>query len=349
MIRVLIVEDSPTAVRLITDILKSDPEIAVVGTAVTGEEAVRLVGKLKPDLITMDIRLPGMDGIEATKQIMAYAPTPILILSSVVFQNGREYLFKALSYGALDAMEKPCVVDGNVPDEVRDELVDKVKLLARIKVLPHLLAKIENRPAHPLIPCHSLGQKIGVSKVIGLVASTGGPQALARILSEIPADFPIPISIVQHISPGFGAGFVSWLSGETSLAIKLGEDGEILTPSTAYVAPPGRQMRILPGGEVKLSDEGVLHGHCPSGTVLLESIARSYGKNGMGVILSGMGRDGATGLNDIFDAGGMTIAQDKESSMIYGMPKAALESGAVRIVMPVSDIAGRILAWARGT
>lgn len=346
MIRVLIVEDSPTAARLITEILKSDPEIVVVGVAVTGEEAVRLTGKLKPDLVTMDIRLPGMDGIEATKQIMAYTPTPVLILSSVVFQDGREYLFKALSYGALDAMEKPFATEGGVPDAVRDELVNKVKLLSRIKVLPHLLAKIEKRPAPTAAADSALSSKSGALKVIGLVASTGGPQALAKVLSNIPADFPVPILIVQHISVGFGPGFVSWLSGETPLTVKIGEDGEILTPAMAFVAPTGRQMRVLPGGELRVSNEGNLHGHCPSGSVLLESIARSYGINGMGVVLSGMGNDGDSGLKAVFDAGGMTIAQDEATSMIYGMPKAALATGGVRLVAPVGDIAGRMRIWA---
>ena len=340
IIRVLIVDDSPLVCKVLTGIINADPGLIVAGMAATGQDAIELASKLHPDLITMDIHLPGVDGVEATKQIMAYSPTPILIMSSSVLKGGTALVFKALAYGALDVLEK-------TPRELVEEhgtagaeLIERIKALARIAVITHPLAKLERSREITTVhaPRHLAGEQI-----VAMAASTGGPQALMEILKALPNDFPCGIVVVQHISQGFDVGLAEWLSAECRIRVTMATDGARIQPGVAYLAPTGVQMRVAEGGLIRLADEAPYDGQKPSGNVLFESVARVYGDRAVGIVLSGMGRDGASGLRRIKAAGGQVIAQDEATSVIFGMPKAAIEAGVVDAVLPVGQIADAIV------
>lgn len=345
-IRVLIVEDSPLAAKIIEDVLSGDSDIEVVGIARNGREAMSLVSQLKPDLITMDVVMPDIDGVEATKQIMAYHPTPILILSSSVFRRRMDAVFKAMSYGALDVMDKSAFEGGDAKEEARADLIKRVKMLSGIGVISHPLARVEKWISDK---AKKTGKKIESAekgRVIGIVASVGGTEAIKVILKKLPKEFTIPILVVQHMAFGFTLGFVEWLDGEVPIKVRIAEDGNKLAGKTVYVAPDGFQMKVTNKGVILLEDEPLKNGQKPSGTVLLKSIAEVYGESALGIILTGMGRDGAEGLKAIFEAGGYTIAQDEGSCVVYGMPRAAVEMHGVSEIVPLTDIADRILLWA---
>ena len=347
MIRVLIAEDSPTIAKLIEAYLSRDPEIMVVGLATNGREACEMVEKYKPDIVTMDMHMPVMDGYEATKQIMAYYPTPIIVLSSSVFRMGTDKVFEALSYGALDVMKKSSFEDIDATDEERNELIYRIKLLAKIQVVHHPLAKIEKHRKQLLAQAEAQKHPHLHSKIVGIVASTGGPNALSALLKDIPSDFSAPILIVQHMSPGFVDGLVSWLAGEIKIKIKLATQGEIVQPGVVYVAPTGLHIRVNESMQIQLTNEDPVDGHKPSGTGLLQSLAKVFGVNSMGILLTGMGRDGAKGLEAIYVARGYTIIQDEKTSAVYGMPKMAKELGVAREELPLNKIALSLVKWSK--
>ncbi|MFH1684615.1 MAG: chemotaxis response regulator protein-glutamate methylesterase [Candidatus Margulisiibacteriota bacterium] len=339
-IKVLIVDDSPLVCKGLTEILNSDPQIRVVGTAVNGKEAVEFVPKLKPDLICMDINMPIMDGFEATKQIMAYDPTPILIVSTSVFKAGMEKAFKAISFGALDVISKPSLDTGAFGQEAQ-ELINKVKVLSRIKVISHILAKLEKPKTLKL---SSVKKEISEERIVGITSSTGGPQALLQILKRFPKNFPCGIVIVQHISSGFVEGLADWLNKECLIEVKIPQHNEQVQPGTAYLAPDNFQLRVSEERKIELSDESPYDGFRPSGNVLFESIAKAYKDGAVGVILTGMGTDGAQGMKTIKDSNGTTIAQDEKTSIVFGMPKAAIAMEAVDTILPLDKIAGEIMS-----
>ncbi len=343
MIRVLIVEDSPVMAQILKGVLESDSQLGVVGVAKDGLDALALTKKYKPDVITMDIHMPRMDGLEATKQIMAYCATPILILSSSVFREGTDKAFRALSYGAVDVLEKNIFETDPESKEAGKNLIEKVKLISRIHVISHPLAKIEERrkPTLPKIPLLKTAEK----KIIGIVASTGGPQILLAILKLLPHELPCPIVVVQHISAGFTEGLVEWLDRETFLSVKIATNHEELRPGTVYVAPPAVQMLVTSTATLSFTQDKSMDGQKPSGTLLFESIAKTYGSNGLGILLTGMGTDGALGLKAIYEAKGHTLVQNEKSCTIYGMPHAAVEMGVVDEVLSPDEIALEILKW----
>ena len=341
-IRVLVVEDTPSMCKVITSILNSDPHILVAGIAQNGQEAVELVAKIKPDIITMDIHMPVMDGCEATKQIMAYNPTPILIISASVFTGELNKAFKSISYGALDMVDKRDLALG--ADQSCIELfIEKIKFLSKIKVVHHPLAKLELK-WNKDIKVREIHKENGLGRLLAIVSSTGGPEALSKILKKIPKEFPCGIVIVQHISSGFDAGLAEWLASECRIKVKLAADREPIEPGTAYISPCDLQMRVEEGGRIRLFDELPRGGQRPSGDVLLESVAKVYGEKALAVILTGMGRDGAAGMKAVKDARGLTIAQDEKSCVVFGMPRAAVEIGAVDKVLPIDKIAEEIMA-----
>lgn len=343
MIRVLIAEDSALTAKFITAILETDPDITVVAVAKTGEEAVQLAAKLHPDLITMDIHMPVMDGTEATKQIMARTPTPILLLTSSTLREDGGSVFDAMSFGALDMLNKD-VLDRILSDEsLGKALIDQVKMLVRIRVITHPLARLELRAATPVFS--GIQSSVSEKKMVGIAASTGGPEALQLILKALPADFPTPILVVQHITPGFVAGFAEWLDHYTALKVKVAENNEEMRPGYVYVAPTELQFRVNKGRYAAINDDPAVDGQRPSGTVLFQSLAQFHGRNSLGVILTGMGRDGAKGLKQLRDAGGYVIAQAEPNCAVYGMPKAAVDLGAVHESVPLEDIANRIVRW----
>ena len=339
MIRVLAVEDSPLMCKILTTVMNSDPQILVVAVANNGKEAVEFVPRIKPDIITMDMDMPVMDGLEATKQIMAYHPTPILIVSSSVFKLGMEKVFKAIAHGALDVIDKSELeLVGN--KNSGEALISKIKFLTSVRVMDQPLVKLRSEKS--VVDLKTPMKKVS-DKIVAIVASTGGPQALLKILKRFPEDFPCGIVIVQHITNGFLSGLVDWLDKECKIRVKIGEDSEEIRPGVAYTAPDNFHMKVVQGGKISLSDEPPNGGHRPSGDVLLESVARTYGKGSVGAILTGMGRDGAMGMKTIRQFQGSTIAQNEKSCVVFGMPHAAIEMDVIDKVLPLEIIAEEIV------
>ncbi|MFC1496559.1 chemotaxis-specific protein-glutamate methyltransferase CheB [Candidatus Margulisiibacteriota bacterium] len=344
VIKVLIVEDSFLVAELLSEIINSDPELLVVGVARDGHQGVELAQKLNPDIITMDINMPVMDGFEATKQIMAYNPKPILIISSA-FTGEVDKIFRAFSYGALDVVHKGAIEDVSKQEskETLELIISKLKFLSKVKVIRHPLAKLE-KPRIKTAPASiQKGDNFHQEKIVGIVASTGGPRALLEVLRHFPPDFPCSVAIVQHISEGFTRGLVEWLGKEIHITIKEAEQGETLRPATAYVAPFGLQMQLTEDGKVLLEDGPPCNGFKPSANVLLKSVAAVYKEGAIGVILTGMGEDGAEGIKEIKQNGGATIAEDEKTAAVFGMPKAAIEMGVVDKVLPIDRIGSGVI------
>lgn len=344
IIRVLIVEDSPLMSKVLVNLLNSDSQIIVVGVAHDGREAVELVPTLKPDIITMDIHMPRMDGFEATREIMAYNPTPILIISTSVFKAGMNKVFKAISYGALDVIEKGAL-EISADEMSKRQLIEKVKFLSMVKVIHHPIAKLDKGRHIKVVEVPKASME---GRVVAIVASTGGPQALLEILKSFPENFPCGIVVVQHITSGFAEGLVDWLDTECHIRVKIAEDSEEIKPGIAYLAPCDVQMRVEEGGRIHITNEAAYDGHRPSGDVLLESVARIYKEKAIGVILTGMGRDGAMGIKVMKDYHGQTIAQDEKSCVVFGMPKVAIEMGGVDKILPLGEIAEEVVRMLEG-
>lgn len=340
IIKVLIVEDSLSVSKVLTDILNSDPHIMVTGVAYNGKEAVEMASCLKPDIITMDIHMPVMDGLEATKQIMARNPVPILIICASALEPETDMAFKAISYGALDVIDKKQAgITGN--EEYRKKLTEKIKFLSRITVIRHPLAAFSDRKE--IKKSFEVPKKEILDRIIAIATSTGGPDALRKILKDFPQKLPCGVVIVQHITSGFLEGLVAWLNSECQIKVKIAENSEEICPGTVYMAPTDLQMRVEQGGRIHLSNEPVHNGHKPSGDILLESVANVYKEKAIGVILTGMGRDGAMGIKAIKQMNGKTIAQDEKSCAVFGMPKAAIDMGVVDNVLPLENITEGIM------
>lgn len=416
-IKVLIVEDSPTVSRILVALIDSDPALKVVGTATDGAEAIRLTSRLRPNIITMDVNMPRMTGLEATEYIMAHQPTPILVLTAFSKQDVN-LSFKMLSAGALDLIEKP---DADDWKSRRTHLLERLKLLSRIKVITHVRGKgrafkeaVEKEAAEkealqkealqkeaakketartgelkplaakekdlrplwhseratapldpskiykptilrPVRPAGPLVDKLAPPdtpvptpepellkrrfEVLGIAASTGGPPALARLLRDIPPGLPIPLFLVQHIPAGFSMGLAEWLNGETKLAVKLAEEGETPRPGFAYLPADDRHLTFLPDGRLHLDDSPARYSLRPSADLTFESMSKVWPGTTLAVILTGMGRDGSVGMRHLNEVGGYNIAQDETSSVIFGMPKAAIELGVVDKILPLGHIA----------
>jgi two-component system chemotaxis response regulator CheB len=351
MIRVLVVDDSPTARALLVEILRGDPEIEVVGEAKDGLEAVEQTIKLRPDLVTMDVRMPRLDGFAATKEIMIVAPTPIVIVTASLEPREVEVAMQSLRTGALAALRKPPGPRSAGFEEAARRLVTTVKAMAHVKVVRHwrplggaadqVPATKEQRRAPAPGPASSLPRPF--RQVVALAASTGGPAALHRLLSQLPGDFAAPVLVVQHNSQGFMNGLVSWLNGSCDLSVKIAEQGEALQPHTVYVAPDDRHLGVSAQAVVTLSAAPPVGQFRPSGTFLFESAARAFGPSLVAVILTGMGDDGVEGLRAVRQAGGRVIAQDQASSVVWGMPGAAVAAGLADEVLPLDMIPARLV------
>lgn len=342
MFKILIVEDSPLICKVLTKVFESDPDLTVVGVAGTGREGVTLALSLKPDIITMDIVMPDMDGVEATKQIMAYQPTPILILTSSYPQKV-DRIFKAISFGALDVADKMSFEGGVIEEKAKADLINKIKFLSKIKVIRHPLARLEKDASAARGLQEITKQDTSLKKIIAIAASTGGPQAIASILTRFPKSFPTAILIVQHIAKGFEQGLADWLAASCEIKVKLAQANEEIKTGTAYIAPNDFQMKLRTKSIIGLSDEAPCGNFRPSADILFKSVAEFYRREAIGVILTGMGRDGAVGIKAIKDAGGKTIAQDEKTSVIFGMPKEAIALGAADKILPINKIADEIV------
>ena len=348
-VRVLVVEDSLTVRRYIAETLQADPGLEVVGESGDGSGAIRLCQDLRPDVITMDMMLPGTNGLAATEYIMAHCPTPILIVSG---STNRADLFKtydALAAGAVDVLEKPAT---DTSAEVwRKTLLQKVRLAARIPVITHLRGKrrrIPDHPAPPASPATPGGAGGRPARVVAIGASTGGPAAILEILGGLPPEFDLPILFVLHLSGPLGSAFADWLGGQTDLPVSFAEDGMALPPpgrARVLMAPPDHHL-LLQGGRLRWSQAPERHSCRPSVDVLFESLAREACPGVLACLLTGMGRDGAEGLLAIRRAGGTTLAQDEASSVVFGMPGEAIRIGAAERVIPLSRVCEALGAFA---
>lgn len=328
---------------MLTQILATDPTIQVVGTAHDGQEAVELVGRLRPDLVTMDIHMPRMDGIEAVERIMAFTPTPILVVSSSVHGEGIGRAFDALASGALEVIKKPEPRDWADLERIGREVIRKVKILARVKVITHIRGRRPGaeRPSASDEPIHVSGRR----SIVAIGSSTGGPSALMTVLGGLPKDFPLPVVIAQHIAEGFIPGLVTWLDTACHISVRAAVDGQRVDPGVAYFAPTGCNLEVR-GMKIHYSTPLKGQLYIPSADTLFDSTARTHGGRAIGVLLTGMGADGARGLKALHDAGARTIAQDEGTSTVFGMPRAAIELGAADKVLAVQHIAEEIRAAA---
>lgn len=346
-LRVLVVEDSATIRSYLTSVLRKEKSMEVVGEATNGREAVEMCARLKPDVITMDMMLPEMNGVLATEQIMAYNPTPILIVSASVNRGEAFRTYDALAAGAVDVLDKPRAEESSEDWERR--FLSAVRIVARIKVITHprgrLRAHSSAAQSAMSLPAKQASAPVSFpsSKInlIAIGASTGGPAAIVSVLSPLPADYPIPILVVLHISQLFAFAFAEWLGSQISLPVRLASDGERVpfpgTPSV-LLAPAGRHM-IVDGGRIHLTDTEERNSCKPSIDALFDSVALEVGDRAALVLLTGMGKDGAQGLLSGRKAGAQTIAQDEASSIVFGMPGEAVRIGAAHQVLPPDEIA----------
>jgi two-component system chemotaxis response regulator CheB len=357
-IRVLVVDDSAAIRELLSRLLRADPHFEVVGAARDGEEAVALTARLLPDVITMDLHLPKLNGVLATRQIMAETPTPIVVVSSSVEKRDIGLAFDALQAGAVTVLEKPPGPDNPRHALAIRELLKTLRVMAQVKVVRRWSANAATaraagqaiHAAQPAGPNQSDRSEPASRRkrrrplAIMIVASTGGPQAIQTVLRGLGPDLTVPVLIVQHISEGFADGMAAWLSTSCPQRVRIAEHGDALSAGVVYLAPGDRHLLVTRRGTLALSSAPAVGGFRPSGTLLFESGSEYYGAQAVGVLLTGMGEDGAVGLAALRKAGSVTIAQDEASSVVYGMPAAAVALGAVEQVLPVREIAGEIRA-----
>jgi len=344
-VRVLVVDDSPVARESLTYIIESDPAMEVVGTASNGVEAVEAVGRLKPDVVLMDVNMPKMDGIEATRRIMEVSPTPIVIQSATWSPEELAKTFHTFEAGALAILEKPPGVDHPDFELHSKEIIRTTKLMSEVKVVSRRPrapgAEAVGTPAPPKLILDELPKNVDM---LAIGASTGGPPALDEILSRLEGKSTVPILVVQHIWAGFLPEMVRWLGDVTGLTIQLAAHGDRLDPGHVYFAPSDLHTGVDSGRRVALSDDPPENGVRPSVSHLFRSVARAFGPAAVGIVLTGMGKDGADGMKLMKDAGALTIAQDRESSIVYGMPGEAMKIGAARYVLSLENITEAVAA-----
>jgi len=340
MIRVLVVEDSPTVREFLIQILCSDPAIEVVGTAETGEEALEAVERFRPDIITMDIHMPRMNGFDATRRIMETHPTPIVIVSGAADATDTAKAFRAIESGALAVLSKPAGRGHPEHEQTKAELVRTVKLMSEVKVVRRWprYRPPEEVPETSLCKGIRLQATQSQPRIVAIGASTGGPPVLQTILAALPKNFPIPVLIVQHIAAGFTQGLVEWLAQSSSLPVHLPTHGQVVLPGHVYVAPDGLHMAVAADGHVQLRSDEPENGLRPSVACLFRSVAKAYGPSAVGVLLTGMGKDGAWELKLMKEQGAVTIAQDRETSVVHGMPGEAIRLGGATYVLPPEKI-----------
>ena len=350
-IRVLIIDDSALVRKLLTEILSSDPQIEVIGSAPDPIIAVRKIQTLKPDVITLDIEMPKMDGLTFLGKLMKMNPMPVLMFSSLT-QQGAEATMKALSLGAIDFVTKPKIKLSENMDDLRSEITAKVKAAATAKL------KKAIAPALMVPPKYGVDEVLAISKttpvrdgekVLVIGASTGGTVAIEQILNKLPGDAP-PTLIVQHMPPLFTRSFAQRINELTEMEVAEAKDGDRLRQGTALIAPGGQHMILNKGPKgnyVTVKDGPPVNRHKPSVDVLFRSAANTLGKNAIGIIFTGMGDDGAKGLKEMKNAGAFTIAQDEDTCVVFGMPKVAIEMGGVEKILPLGSIARFVMGMTK--
>jgi two-component system chemotaxis response regulator CheB len=345
-IRVVVVEDSVTVRRHLCAVLSAQPDIEVVGEAGDGQQAIALCEALRPDVVTMDMMLPVMTGLAATEYIMAHCPTPILIVSSSLNRGEIMKTCEALAAGAVEAVEKPSGDEAEGTWEAA--FLAAVRVVSRVRPIPHLRARLTPSAfGRSLVAASGADAARVAPRVVAIGASTGGPGAILRVLKALPQPFPVPLLLVLHINEPFGQAFAQWLGGQTGFRVESPADGASVADAAGRVslAPSGQHM-LVRGGRFRLTNDPARHSCRPSIDVLFESLAREYGAGAAACLLTGMGRDGASGLLSIRAAGGYTIAQDEASSVVYGMPREAARLGAAVQILPLSDIGPALAAAA---
>lgn len=343
-IKVLVVDDSALVRKVITDILQKDPDIEVVGTANNGKTAIFKNQTLDPDVITMDIEMPIMDGLECLKAIVETRPKPVIMMS-VLTQHGAEATFKALEYGAVDFIPKPSTALSISIEEIAELLIKKVKSVYRSKIKLHR-READRQDSSMRTPEEMLRDKSKTAKVVAIGTSTGGPSALLEVFHSFPENFPSPVLVVQHMPEGFTRAFAERLNSNSKMHIKEAEDGETCMPGWGYIAPGHSHMAVEKSGTekvIRVYRADKVSGHMPSIDVLFNAVADTWGENSVAVIMTGMGRDGAEGILRIKNGGGYTIAQDEETSVVYGMNRVAVQLGAINEVVSVYDIGNKII------
>jgi two-component system chemotaxis response regulator CheB len=348
MIKVLVVDDSPVAQALLIHILSSDPDIKVISVANNGEEALDYTRTHQPDVITMDIHMPKMNGFEATRKIMETHPVPIIILSASVDPVDVKHTFLAIEAGAVAVLEKPPGTCHPDFENMARVLLQTVKSMSEVKVVRRWarLRTTGFAVTHPN-PQVAVKNKTMPIKCVAIGASTGGPPALQTILSGLDRNFPAPILVVQHITKGFLQGMVDWLNSSTSLTVSIAAQGTYPLPGHVYFAPDDFHMGVEKNGHIFLGKEKPEWGLRPAVSYLFRSVVKAFGPNAAGVLLSGMGKDGAIELKLMKENGALTIAQDKASSVVHGMPGQAIKIGAASYVLPPDDIAATLLRLAK--
>jgi two-component system chemotaxis response regulator CheB len=346
---VLVVDDSAVLRQSTKFILESDPEVKVIGEASNGLEAVELVNRLRPDVITMDIRMPKMDGLEAIRQIMAAQPAPIVVVTSLDLDREMALSSQATKLGAVSVLRRPESVASPSYRTFASSLIDQVKLMSSVRVIhrPFDVRSSDARAAigladkQPPAAAVTLPRSVK-TELVAIGSSTGGPAALHKVLTALPNTFPVPLVIVQHISFGFVVGLAEWLNDACQIHVKVGELGERLKPGVAYIAPDDQHLQVDRFGKISLNKGDPVGGFRPSVTPLFQSAAYAYGAAALGVILTGMGSDGAVGLQQMRQTGAITLAQDEASCVVFGMPKEAIALGAVQHIVPLDKMATMI-------
>ena len=339
VIKALVVDDSPVVREFLSHILDSDLEIQVVGSANDGEEALEAVKSKRPDVVTMDIRMPRMNGLEATRLIMEACPTPIVIVSGSLGVEGSAS-FRAIEAGALAVLQRPVGIDHPDHAAMADELVRTVKLMSEVKVVRRWTnAKRTGTTLSPSSPREVRLNRVAEEiKLVAIGASTGGPVVLQQILAGLPKTFSAPILVVQHISPGFVRGFADWLTESSGFPVHVATHGEPLLPGHVFVAPDATHMGVSKDLRIALNGNEPENGLCPSVSHLFRSVADRFGPAAVGILLTGMGKDGANGLKLMKEKGAVTIVQDEQSSVIHGMPREAINLNAVTYVLSPQGI-----------
>ncbi|WP_068467398.1 chemotaxis-specific protein-glutamate methyltransferase CheB [Candidatus Protochlamydia phocaeensis] len=335
-IKVLIVDDSPVAREFLRHIIESDPSIKVIGYATDGEKALQMLQTITPDVITMDIAMPNLDGFETTRRIMQSRPIPVVIVSGIYSPDNVQASFHAIEAGALAILPRPVGLGDPHYEEVAKSLIDTIKTASGVKLITRY------SKAAPLKQIGSVAEKVNAAiEAVAIGASLGGPSAIEMILSELPGTFPVPIFIVQHISNGFALGFANWLQKSTQLKVQLAQNKEMALPGHVYIASDGFHMQLSRKNEIALI-KGKNRELCPAVSRLFSSIATVYGPNALGVVLTGMGNDGAEGLLMMKQKGAYTLIQDPDSCIMYSMPRAAFEIGASKNKVPLERMASTI-------
>lgn len=338
MIKVLVVDDSKTVQELMKYILNFDKDIEVIGTANNGVEALKFLETMKPDVITMDINMPFMNGFEATERIMQTTPVPIIIVTALFNSTDVEKTFEAIQAGAVSVIDKPVSIKHPNYNNMCKDIIDNIKLMSEIKVVKrtfrsgvNLNQMLEIEP--------KFNNDCTDKKIVAIGVSTGGPPILKKIFSKLNENVKVPILVVQHITPGFINGLVDWLRQDTKLPIHIASNGQSVLPGNIYFAPDDYHMEITYNGTISLNKKEKINGLRPTVSNLFNSIANAYGKNSIGILLSGMGKDGVEEMKILKEKGAVTVAQEKDSCVIYGMPGEAVKINAATYSLSLEKIA----------